>query len=97
MITRSGSTETPRASTYLDRLCRHFSKKIPVEHDETAGHARFPFGECRLEADETTLRFHCRADDEASLAKIMDVIERHVWMFTKRDPLEVEWGDPERH
>lgn len=97
MITLSGTTETPLASTYLDRLCRHFAKKISVEHDETTGHARFPFGECHLEADDTTLRFHCRAGDEASLEKIVDVIERHVWMFTKRDPLTVTWEAPRSH
>ena len=94
MIHCHGTVATPQASTYLVRLCKHFSKKISVEYDPedgSRGHARFPFGECRLAANESELSFNCSADDSAALEQIQEIISLHVGMFTKRSPLQVDW------
>lgn len=94
MISSIGEVETPLASTYLTRLCKHFSKKIEVVYDEAEGHARFPFGDCRLLADTRTLSFHCKAEDSEAMARLQDVINQHVGMFTRRNPLLVNWTNP---
>lgn len=95
MISCIGEVQTPLAATYLARLCRHFSKKIEVEYGETEGHARFPFGSCRLQAGAQTLSFHCQAEDPEALSRMQEVIGRHVGMFTRRNPLTVTWREPQ--
>jgi uncharacterized protein len=86
-----GEVQTPRAAIYLKHLCKHFSEEIPVEYSETEGFAHFPFGECRLLAKAQTLTFHCEAKDAAALAKMQDVIDKHIVMFTKRNPIILAW------
>jgi hypothetical protein len=83
--------QTPLAATYLARLCKHFSKKIPVEYSETEGQACFPSGHCRLLAEAETLTFHCEAEDPAALAHMQTVISHHVSLFTRHNPLVVAW------
>jgi len=93
MISSIGQVQTPLASTYLQRLCKHFSKKIEVEYGETKGYAAFPYGRCRLQADAETLIFHCETEEAEAMLVMQDVISRHVGMFTKRNPLTVTWRD----
>ena len=93
MISSIGQVETPMAVTYLQRLCKHFSKKIRVEYGETEGLAAFPYGRCRLLADDGTLSFHCETEGPDAMLVMQDVISRHVGMFTKRNPLTVTWSD----
>jgi hypothetical protein len=86
-----GEIRTPLAVTYLKFLCKHFSTEIPVEYNETEGMAQFPFGKCRLSAESHTLLFHCEAENATLLARMQEVIDKHVVMFTKRNPVIVTW------
>ncbi|WP_255991428.1 DUF2218 domain-containing protein [Chitinolyticbacter albus] len=81
---------TPDATKFLFKLCKHFAKKIPVEFDETRGRAEFPFGVCELAATATTLTFACEAS-AATLAQMQSVLEQHLALMTRRDPLPVVW------
>ena len=91
MIETQGRVATPIAEVMLERLCKHFGKKIPVEHDAKRGHARFPYGDCELFASNDALAFTCRAPDAESMARLREVIDLHVGMFSKRAPLRVAW------
>lgn len=86
-----GEIQTPLAASYLKRLCKHFSQEIPVEYGETEGIAHFPFGQCRLQAEAQVLSFHCQAEDATALARLQEVIAKHVVMFTHRNPMTVTW------
>jgi len=92
MIECRGRVETPLAIAYLERLCKHFAKKIPVTRDATRGTADFPFGRCEMEAAADALLFRCAAPDAAAMAQLQNVIALHVGMFTKRAPLTVAWN-----
>lgn len=94
MIQSTGTVATPLATAYLVRLCKHFSKKISVNYDPddgSAGYARFPSGECRLRASDSELSFQCSAEDQAGMEHMQEIISLHVGMFTKRNPLRVDW------
>jgi uncharacterized protein len=86
-----GEVQTPLAVTYLKFLCKHFSTEIPVEYSETEGFAQFPFGKCRLSAKTQTLTFHCEAENTTALDRMQEVIDKHVVMFTQRNPVIVTW------
>lgn len=91
MIEIHGTVASPNATAMLERLCKHFAKKIPVERDVNRGHAHFPYGACELVASDDALSFTCRAADDEAMARLREVIEMHVGMFSKRAPLRVEW------
>lgn len=91
MITREGSVATPRAPELLPRLCRHFAKKARSTWGERCGEVEFPWGHCHVEASDAELTFRCTAADEAAMAQVQNVLDLHVGMFSRRDPLRVEW------
>lgn len=86
-----GHMPTTEASRYMTRLCYHFTKKIEVAYDDTQGLARFPWGVCRLTALEDAIRFECEADDAEKLAQVQNVIDAHVALFSRKNPLRVAW------
>jgi uncharacterized protein len=96
MIRRQGHVPTPDASRYLQRLCYHFAKKIPVTNDEVSGEARFDWGVCHLRADAEALHFDCSAEDDALLERVQFAIDSHVALFSRKNPMTVDWREVER-
>ncbi len=84
---------TPNASVYLQRLCRHFSRKVNAEWDETQGRVDFPVGRCLMQADESRLSFVCSSADQDQLNIHKGIIEGHIALITKREPVEVKWKE----
>ncbi|MDP3650486.1 MAG: DUF2218 domain-containing protein [Rhodoferax sp.] len=86
-----GSMPTSEPSRYLTRLCYHFHKKIDVDYDAQQGLARFPWGDCRLTAQEGALDFECTAASAEQLGQIQHVLNEHVALFSRKSPLAVQW------
>ena len=84
-------TAVPRR--YLAQLCKHFQHKLPVTFDERQGRIEFPAGPCELEAeaDAGTLLMRVTAGDKAALAKLEDVVARHLVRFAFREEPQVCW------
>lgn len=93
MLRQSGQMPTAEASRFLQRLCFHFSRKITVAYDAQQGHAEFPWGQCRLTAQEEALVFDCSAADAEQLERVRFAIDAHVRLFSRRTPLCVAWQD----
>ncbi|HRH86199.1 MAG TPA: DUF2218 domain-containing protein [Rubrivivax sp.] len=91
MISCEGAVATPRAPELLPRLCRHFAKKVQSSWDERRGEVEFPWGHCTVLAGDEQLSFQCRAADEAALAQVRNVLDLHVGMFSRKEPLRIEW------
>ena len=85
------ATAVPRR--YLGQLCKHFQHKLPVELSETQGRIDFPMGVCTLDAAALpgTLLMRATAPDEDALAKLEEVVGRHLERFAFREPLTVQW------
>lgn len=78
---------------YLVTLCRHFARKVPATWDETQGQIEFPVGVTTLTVCEKnqTLTFVCQGDSEKNVAAQRAVIDSHIDMFSRREPIELEW------
>lgn len=88
-----GRVATLEASRYLQRLCYHFSRKITVQYDTQLGNAQFPWGSCEMRADDAHLHFACSADTEEGLARVRHAISEHVKLFSRKNPMLVQWSD----
>ncbi|MDO5623232.1 MAG: DUF2218 domain-containing protein [Pseudomonadota bacterium] len=86
-----GQLHTPEPSRILQRLCFHFQRKIAVRYDARQGVAHFPWGRCTLTAEEALLHFACEATDDAQLARVRHVIDEHIALFSRKQPLAVQW------
>jgi uncharacterized protein len=84
-------TNVPRR--YLAQLCKHFGHKLTVNFDDTCGAIEFANGRCELaaEADTSSLIMRIMAADEPDLARLQDIIARHLERFAFREKPEVSW------
>jgi hypothetical protein len=83
--------QSERASIYLQQLCKHFGHRIPVEFTPERGAVSFPFGTCHLAAAGGVLTMQAEAADADGLARVQDVMDRHLSRFAFRDPPKVAW------
>jgi hypothetical protein len=93
MLSSQARVPTAVPGRYLAQLCKHFQHKLPVEFDERHGRVAFPAGRCALDAgaDAGTLLMRVVASDNAALAKLEDVVARHLERFAFREKPEVRW------
>lgn len=91
MIRVQGQVATREASRWLQHLCFHFSRKIPVQYDAQQGRAEFPWGRCELRAAEQALHFDCSAPSAAQLQRVQQAIDSHLALFSRRRPLAAQW------
>lgn len=55
MIISTLSLNTDRARDYLQQLCNHFAKRVPVENDTDTARVILPIGTCDLAASQTAI------------------------------------------
>jgi uncharacterized protein len=82
---------TAMPGRYLAQLCKHFGHKLPVTLDGDRGRIEFSGGVCALEARDETLVMRVTAGDEAALARLEDVVARHLLRFAFRETPEIRW------
>lgn len=82
---------TAAPGRYLAQLCKHFGHKLPVTLAEDRGSIEFSGGVCALEAGDGALTMRLTAGDEAALARLEDVVARHLLRFAFREKPEVRW------
>lgn len=85
-------TQTAFASKYLQQLCKHFAHKVSVTYDETKAEIDFPFGFCRMTAEEDALKIHCQTSEEGHLLRARTVIDDHLLRFAWKEELELVWA-----
>jgi hypothetical protein len=82
---------TPKASRYLQQLCKHFQHKRPVTFDPQAGEITFSIGVCRVNADEDTLTLALTAPDSDQMTQLEQIIARHLLRFAFREDMQIDW------
>ena len=85
---------TPNASRYLQQLCKHFAHKLQVTFDPHAGRITFSIGTCDLTAGAGELRLSLVAPDDEAMARLQDVVARHLVRFAFREGLSISWHIP---
>lgn len=72
----------------------HFGTKVQTELREGGGgRLVFDFGECDLESSPSGIRLTATATSREDLAKLQDVVARHLVRFGSVDELHVSWAD----
>lgn len=84
--------QTKEASSYIRKLCKHFSEKVPATYTETEGSVQFPFGDCSMTADSDALTISITIHNEEDAAKAEDVVVRHLVKFAWREQLDISWN-----
>ena len=92
MAGSAATVATPRASRYLQQLCKHWSHRFSVTFDHTRGEIDFGnLQSVELSAAEASLVVTARDSDEAGLAELEQVVADHLARFAFRETLEFRW------
>jgi uncharacterized protein len=82
---------TPQGERYLTQLCKHFQHRRPVVLEGASGHIAFDIGNCGLRAGGGALTLSLDAADDEQLARLQDVIARHLLRFAFREQVQINW------
>ncbi len=91
MPTAIATVRTDAGSRYLQQLCKHFAHKLPARFDPQHGRIEFPAGLCTLAAAPDGLTLTVETPDADSLARLTDVVARHLQRFAFREEPAVAW------
>ena len=88
----TATVATDRAARYGKQLVSHLGRRATADWDEQAGTGWIDFGETRAEltAGPDALDIRLSAAPEA-VARMEDVVGRHLVRFGARDELTVQW------
>ena len=86
---------TENASSYLRKLCRHWSHRFPVEFNDEHGVIELPQAKCTLDAAPATLTVRLDLAEDADEARIRRVVEEHLQRFGFQEELVFAWNRSE--
>ncbi|GAB5449335.1 DUF2218 domain-containing protein [Gymnodinialimonas sp.] len=84
---------TPKASSYLQQLCKHLGHKLETQVSPDAGSIAFGFGSAELRAQDGALHMTAEAGNDADLDRLRTVLTSHLERFAFREVLSVDWKD----
>lgn len=87
--TATVATENP--SRLINRLCKHWGHKFPVQHDEKKGEIELPIGNCRLQVTEGGLQVVVEAEESEQLQKLQQVVADHLERMATGEMLSFTW------
>lgn len=90
MIT-SAVIETTNGNLYLRKLCKHFAHKVPATFNESQGLIEFPFGSCRIEADNTQVNISIKVEESNQAEFAEKTINDHLLRMAHKEPIAIEW------
>ena len=83
---------TENASSYLRKLCQHWSHKFLVSFDAQHGMIDLGIGKCILDAEESALKVRLEMAAERDQAPLQKVVEEHIQRFAFRESLVFDWN-----
>lgn len=101
MPTDTGTFHTPKASQYLQQLCKHFAHKVEVEFDTHKGRVAFGSSVADLTASDDCLTISITLSEDTprpealsdALSDAHDVIDRHLARFAFREDFtQMAWA-----
>lgn len=95
MIRSTGTLTSPKASQYLQQLCKHFAHKTDVSFDAHQGSIALRGGPATLTASADRLVATVTAPDLDALPQARHVIDKHLAIFAHREGFTaLDWDDP---
>jgi hypothetical protein len=83
---------TENASSYLRKLCQHWSHKFLVSFDAHQGTIDLHVGKCILDAEKNALKVRLELAAEGDRAQLQKVVEEHIKRFAFRETLVFDWN-----
>jgi caffeoyl-CoA O-methyltransferase len=92
MPSSSATVTTDRAPRYIKQLLSHLGHRANTElADDGTGTVTLSNGHCTMTPTEHSLRLAATADDEEALARVQDVVGRHLIRFANQEVVEITW------
>lgn len=92
MLRAVSQFESPKASQYLQQLCKHFAHKVEASHSATEGRAELPGGLLTMQASGTMLQIEIVGEGPREIAKARYILEEHLIRFAHRENLlSLDW------
>jgi caffeoyl-CoA O-methyltransferase len=86
---------TPQPERYIKQLVSHLGHRAQTElGPDGQGVIRLDVGYCTLTAAPGTLVLHATAEGAEGLARVQDVVARHLERFGTREGVQVQWSTP---
>lgn len=89
--TSAARVETEHAGRYMRQMTSHFGHKVPTTCGEAEGSVAFDFGTCRFAVESDALILTGESASEEELARLEDVIAKHLVRFAWREELAIGW------
>lgn len=90
-ITSEATVDIERPERWAKQLVSHFGSKLPVDTHETGSVIHFDGADVTVSVSDDHLNFAVGAVNADALARIEDVVARHLRRFARRDELPVDW------
>lgn len=87
----TAQVNTANASSYLRKLCQHWSHRFSLEYDAQHGTIQLPQARCVLSASPEALTVRLDLQAEADGARLRQVVEEHIRRFAFREELTFLW------
>jgi hypothetical protein len=93
VATSTARVPVERPERYIKQLVAHLAHRRTTRWlPPDAGTVEWPDGNCALACEEGVLVLTATADDAEALARVQDVIGRHLERFGARNDLRVHWS-----
>ena len=92
MSTASADIRTGQPVRIMNRLCRHWEHKFPVELGEQQSTITLPLGICRMVCTDI-LRVDLHSDDQ-QMAQLQQVVADHLSRMAGSELLTIDWRQP---
>jgi hypothetical protein len=76
----------------MNRLAKHFEHRVAVVRDERSASVAFQDAPCTMLASDTHLDIRIEAADSVTLARIQDVIAKHLKQVASQETFDIAWS-----
>ncbi len=83
----------PTPARYMVRLAKHFEHRVSVQREDDRARIEFDGAPCSLLATDAVLEIRIESEDAALLARVRDVVDRHLRQVAAQESFEIEWQD----
>lgn len=75
----------------MNKMCRHFARKVSVAMVGSRGRINFPFGICRIRVTDRDMLFRIEACDAQSIGQAEQAVEELVCRIAGAHDASLEW------
>ena len=96
MLEMTARLDSERPQRYVKQIVSHLGNRLETELiDAEHGRVSVPGGgSCMLTVNGSAIELSATAADAESMARIQDVVARHLLRFTRASGLTVDWNQP---